>query len=301
MRRREALACIGAIAVGATSCDERGATAEAVSAGSAKPALGPAAQARMVVVGGGLTETVFALGKGLEVVAVDSSSYFPPETGALPKVGYQRALSAEGVLAQSPTLVLHNDDAGPPAVLDQLRAAGVRMENVSCDDSVAGALDRIRRVGEIIGRPDEARRVIAKVEADVAAAKSRAASSGPKPRVLFLYARGRDTLQVAGRDTGAKTMIELAGGVNAVDGFEGFKELSAEAAIEAAPDVILVPSRGLASVGGNQAVFDLPGLGATPAAKEQRVVAMDDLLLLGFGPRVGEALLELATLLHPDR
>lgn len=106
-------------------------------------------------------------------------------------------------------------------------------------------------------------------------------------------------MQVSGRGTAADAMIRLAGGVPAVDAFEGYRPLTAEGAAAAAPDVILLPRRGLEAAGGIDAVLRLPGLDGSPAARDRRVVAMDDALLLGFGPRLGEALDELARALHP--
>jgi iron complex transport system substrate-binding protein len=118
--------------------------------------------------------------------------------------------------------------------------------------------------------------------------------------VLFIYARGGGTLMVGGTGTPAAAMIRLAAGENAVSAFDGFKPLTAEAVTTAAPDVILVPSRGLATLGGVDGLVAQPGIALTPAGKARRVVAMDDLLLLGFGPRLGSAVRELAILLHPE-
>ena len=117
--------------------------------------------------------------------------------------------------------------------------------------------------------------------------------------MLFLYARGAATLNVSGHGTAADAMISLAGAQNAVTGYEGYKPLTAEAAVAAAPDYILMMSRGVDSVGGKDAVLSQPGLALTPAGQKKRVVAIDDLLLLGFGPRTGAALPELARALHP--
>jgi iron complex transport system substrate-binding protein len=111
---------------------------------------------------------------------------------------------------------------------------------------------------------------------------------------VLIYARGAGMMMVAGTDTPASAMLELAGARNAITGFAGFKPLSAESLVEAAPDVIVIPSRGLASIGGDAALLALPGVGDTPAGRARHIVAMDDLLLLGFGPRLGAAIDELA-------
>jgi iron complex transport system substrate-binding protein len=116
--------------------------------------------------------------------------------------------------------------------------------------------------------------------------------------VLFVYARGAGTLMVSGGGTSAAEMLRLAGATNAVQGFEGFRPLTAEAVVAARPDIVLLPSRGLASLGGVEAVLKLPGMALTPAGRARRVVALDDTLLLGFGPRLADAVEQLIHLLE---
>jgi iron complex transport system substrate-binding protein len=161
------------------------------------------------------------------------------------------------------------------------------------------AENRIRTVGEQLGKTIEAGRLISEMRSELGSARARAESAGSRPKVLFIYARGGGVMNVAGRATAADSMITLAGGTNAVQGYEGYKPLTAEAAAVAAPDFILVTSRGLESSGGVDALLGQPGLSLTPAGKGRRVIVMDDLLLLGFGPRLGTAVKELCVQLHP--
>jgi iron complex transport system substrate-binding protein len=254
---------------------------------------------RLITVGGSVTEIVFALGANDRLVGVDTSSIYPPDaTEPLPKVGYQRQLSAEGVLALSPTLVIATEDAGPPPAIEQLRSAGVRILIVSATPTLDSARERIRAVGDALGKSAEARALVATLDREMAEATARI--RGERPRVLFIYARGADTVNVAGAGTAGNAMIELAGGVNAVEGFEGYRPLTSEAAVAAAPDIVLMPSHGAESVGGAASVLDLPGISLTPAGRNRRVVTMDDLLLIGFGPRTGQAVGELVTAFHPE-
>ena len=259
-----------------------------------------AERARLITLGGDVTEIVFALGAGGDVVAVDTSSVYPPDAAALPKVGYQRQLAAEGLLALSPTLILASDEAGPPPVLVQLRDARVPIEIIAGDDSPEGAVAKVRRVASTLGRREAGEQLVADMQAAFARAAAERARAASSPRVLFVYARGPGTLFVAGRATSADAMIRLAGGRNAIDAFDGFKPLTAEAAVAAAPDVVLMLSRGLDSLGGADAVWAQPGLAQTPAARSRRLVVMDDLYLLGFGPRTGAAAADLARQLHPE-
>jgi iron complex transport system substrate-binding protein len=255
---------------------------------------------RIVTLGGAVTEIVFALGVGENIVAVDSSSVFPAQVGGLPVVGYQRRLSAEGVLAMSPTLILASDEAGPPEAIAQLQSAGTKVVIIESGHSADAARRKIRAVAAELDRVEEGERVVEQLSADLTAAEKLTASTTSSPRVLFVYARGGGTVAVAGDKTEAAEMIRMAGATNAVTGFEGFKPLTAEAAVAAAPDTLLFLARGLESLGGKEAALSLPGLGQTPAGQNGRVVAMDDLYLLGFGPRLGKASADLTRLLHPE-
>lgn len=265
-------------------------------------ALAPASAAeRIVTLGGDVTEIAFALGAGAEVVGADTSSVYPDAANALPKVGYQRQVPAEGVLALSPTLIIASDEAGPPPALAQLRDAGVRLEVVTAPDTPDGAVAKVERIAEILGRQEAGAQAVIALRADLARAAARAKELDGTPRVLFVYARGANTIMIGGNGTGADEMIRLAGGRNAVEGVDGFKPLTAEAAVAAAPDVLLVMSRGVDSLGGAEALWAQPGLAQTPAAQGRRLVVMDDLYLLGFGPRLGVAVLELQRQFHPER
>ena len=254
---------------------------------------------RIVTLGGSVTEIVYALGAGDQVVGVDASSVHPTAATEKPSVGYFRKVPAEGVLSLNPSLVLALEGTGPPTVFDQFRSAGVRTVQVPDTPSVAGAKQKIRKIGDLLGRSVQADSLIQAMERELEAARALRAEAASTPRVLFVYARGSGTMNVAGRGTSAAAMIELAGAENAITGFEGFKPMSAEAVVEAEPDVILALTRGLESIGGEKGLLEQPGIPLTPAGKNKRIAAMDDLLLLGFGPRLGTAVKRLTQKLHP--
>lgn len=266
------------------------------AAACSKPEPRAAEATRIVSVGGAVTEIVFALGHGSDVVAVDTSSVFPESVATLPHVGYQRTLAAETVLAQSPDLVIASSDAGPPTALEQIRAAGVRVEIVHAAYTIDDAAKEIEAIGAIV-HARAATTLAGELRTQGTQATTRATAT-PGAKALFVYARGAGTTMVAGTDTAPDAMIALAGGRNAASGFSGFKPLSAEVVVEAAPDVIIIPARGLTSLGGETGLLSLPGLASTPAAKAHRIIAMDDLLLLGFGPRLPAAIDELSRSLH---
>ena len=259
----------------------------------------PADTSRIVTLGGSVTEIVYALGAGDRVVGVDASSVYPDAATEKPSVGYFRQVPAEGVLSLDPSLILALDGTGPPAVLDQFRSAGVHTVLVSDTSSVAGTKQKIRRIAGLIGREARADSLIRDMEADLKRARALRRRAESTPEVLFIYARGSGSMSVAGEGSSAEAMIKLAGGENAVTGFEGFKPMSAEAVVGAEPDVILMLTRGLESIGGVEGLMEQPGIPLTPAGGRGRVVAMDDLLLLGFGPRLGTAVTRLTEKLHP--
>lgn len=261
------------------------------------PALGAAqAQPRMVSVGGAVTETVFALGAQGQLAGVDTTSLFPVDATRLPQVGYARTLSAEGVLALKPQLLLASGEAGPPQVLDQLRRAGVRVEVLDDQHRFDGILARTARIGQLCGREREADRLVSRLREDWASRPRPPA--GSLPRVLFVLAHAGGQLRVAGEGTGADAMLALAGARNALAGLQGYKPLTAEAALQAAPDVVLCTDQGLEAQGGVDGLLRAPGLALTPAGRAGRVASMEALLLLGFGPRLPQAVAELTGKLH---
>lgn len=246
---------------------------------------------RIVSVGGGLTEIIYALGAEKELVGVDTTSLYPQAATKLPSVGYARALSSEGILALSPTLVLASEDAGPPAVLRQIGTAGVPVTVLSANDKFEGMIERIKRVGAVVDRETQASQLESqltqewqRVRAPILARKT------PAPRVLFILSHSPGAVMVGGRGTSADAMIAYAGARNAVDGFNGFKPLTPEAVIAAQPEIVLLTEQGMQVVGGVDGVLKLPGLAQTPAGQKRRVVALEAMFMLGFGPRLPQAL-----------
>ena len=256
---------------------------------------------RIVSVGGAVTEVAFALGFADNVVAVDSTSQYPDAVTEKPDVGYMRRLSAEPILGLAPSVVLAVEDAGPETALNQLRESGVPVVLVPDDPSYDGVLKKIELIAGALGVADKGRALTTALRGDFNRLNDAVGSVGERPKVLFLLSIGQGGAPLAGgRDTSADGIIRLAGGSNAVDAFDSFKPLSPEAAVTAAPDVLLVTSRTLELLGGKAGLLGLPEISLTPAAQQGRVVAIDGLLLLGFGPRTGQAVRTLAAELHPN-
>ncbi|MBR9838703.1 MAG: ABC transporter substrate-binding protein [Rhodobacteraceae bacterium] len=263
------------------------------------PAQAARGEADTLAIGGSVTEIVYALGQQHRLIARDTTSTFPPEAQALPDVGYMRALSPEGVLSVSPDLILSEEGAGPPETLEVLEEAAIPFITVPGGFDAESVAAKIRAVGDALEVPDEAEDLARQVTGQIEAAKARAQEHGGAPkRVLFVLSAQGGRLMGAGDDTGAAAIIAMAGGVNALEGVTGYKPLSDEAAAAAAPDVILMMDRGGDHGASADELFSLPALAVTPAAETRSLVQMDGLKLLGFGPRTGEAVSELAAALY---
>jgi iron complex transport system substrate-binding protein len=253
----------------------------------------PAAE-RIVSLGGAVTETVFALGAGDQVVARDTSSVFPPAVHRLPDVGYFRTIGAEGVLSQKPTLILAAQGTGPAPQVDLLKNSGVTFIHLDARYSADTVLANITRLGEVLHRETEAAALAEKVRTQLDGVHSRTAS-GAAPRVLFLMSMSETATQAAYDGTAATALITLAGGTNPLTGLTGYKPLNAEALLAIDPDVIFYGVSPMAPHGEPPAWIKT----GTRAGRSNRLHALDLGYHLSFGPRLGDAVTEVAALLHP--
>ena len=259
-----------------------------------------AADKRIVTVGGDVTEIVFALGRGAEIVAVDTTSLYPPEVLSLPKVGYMRALSSEGVLSLMPDLILANAKAGPPPAVTQIRASGVPFIVLSEQIGFEPFAERVSAIGAALERRDAADALVARLHRQLTALGHAVGQQPARPKVLFLLTTGeRGAPLASGMGTVPAAMIDLAGGTNAVDAYSEYQPLTPEAAVAAAPDYLLVASHTLDLAGGRANVLKLPQVALTPAARAGRLVEISGDLLSGFGPRTPQAIAKLFLAFHP--
>ncbi|TVP56778.1 MAG: hemin ABC transporter substrate-binding protein [Halomonadaceae bacterium] len=250
---------------------------------------------RIVVADGALTEIVYALGAGERIVGVDTTSGYPAQTQALPNIGYLRALSAEGVLSLNPTLLLTTNEAGPPAVLQQLRGAGLRIEQLEAPYSLTGTLELIEEVGALLGRTSEAQALSNELADNVSQQLGQVEED---LRVMFLLHAGGQGVMASGTHTRADALLTMVGVKNVNDGFEGFRPLTSEGVLQGDPDVILA----FHVQGNTRDLYNHPALRLTRAAREGRIHVLDKPQWLQFGPRLDETLNELTHLLNtPER
>lgn len=245
---------------------------------------------------GTVAEIVATLGLADTLAGRDIAATFLG-TEDVPIVTQGHDLATEPVLALDPTLVLLDESAGPPEVIAQLRGAGIPVVVVPDAWTLEDIGPRIAAVASAMGVPDAGQELLDRTEDQIAAAAALRPEGEKPPRIAFLYLRGTAGVYLmAGEGSGADSMIEAIGAEDAgtAMGLEKFRPITSEGMILAAPDVLLLMTKGYESVGGMEGLLKIPGIAQTPAAQNQRVVTMDDGILLSFGPRTGEVITHLA-------
>ncbi|WP_294322160.1 ABC transporter substrate-binding protein [uncultured Chryseobacterium sp.] len=252
----------------------------------------PKSNNKIVTLNGGITEIVAALGHEKEIVGTDVTSTYPASLKSTAvDLGHVRSMTIEPIMAVSPTLILASDKDINPALMGKIKSSGIRTEIFDQEFTVDGTKKLIAEVAKAIGNADY-QKLNDKIDADLKQIQPIA----KKLKVLFIYARG-NMLMVAGKNTPMASLIEIAGGENAVNDFEDFKPLTPEAVVKANPDVLFFFTSGLQGAGGNEGALKMPGVSQTNAGKNKNIIAMDGGLVSGFGPRLGEAAVGLNKLL----
>ncbi|MER8422364.1 hemin ABC transporter substrate-binding protein [Mesorhizobium sp. M1403] len=254
-------------------------------------------RSRIVAIGGSITEIVYALGEQDRLVARDSTSRYPQAAAELPDVGYMRQLSPEGVLSVNPSGILALHGSGPKEAVDVLKKSRIPFIEVPERYDNQGILEKIHIVGKALGVEAKADALAAEIDAKLKAAEKQTASIKERKRILFVLSMQGGKLLAAGSDTAADGIIKLAGGVNAIDGFAGYKQLSDEAVITARPDVILMMNNAGPTTADDE-LFSNPVAASTPAGAARKLIRMDGGYLLGFGPRTADAIHDLAVSLY---
>ncbi len=257
---------------------------------------------RILAVGGDITEIIYALGADARLVGVDATSQFPPTALQEKKnVGYMRALSTEGVISVGATLIIASERAGPPEVVKALKTTSVAYVEVPDQYSPLGIAAKVRLVARAVGAEAEGEKVVSQVEADFKALADGTRRIKQPVKAMFVLGVQNGRVSVAGQGTAAHAILELAGAKNVADAMSGYKPLTDEAMIELAPEVILNMRR--SSDKDNHDVtqlLEMKGVQMTPAGAAKRVIQMDALYLLGFGPRAPHAARDLMRQIYPE-
>ncbi len=234
---------------------------------------------KLVTIGGDVTEIVYALGAGNELVARDSTSLRPKAVLALPDVGYMRQLNTEGILSMHPSMVLSSELAEPSLVLQQLSQNGVKVVRVPGTPSINTVPEKIEVIAAALNRQAEGKKLITTYRSQLSTIRHDALPV----KMLFVMSHGGMSSMAAGQNTAADAMITSVGAKNAMQGFSRYRPLSQEGVIASAPDILLLTADGVKTLGGLDQVWKLPGVAMTPAGKNKRVLVLDDMSLLGFG------------------
>jgi iron complex transport system substrate-binding protein len=274
--------------------------ANARSDNAVKAGLPSAAETpRIVAAGGVITEIIYALGRSDSVVGVDTTSQFP--ASALkdkPNVGYVRALSSEGLLSLRPTAVIAIEDAGPPDVLKAVEGAGVHVYRIPEVPTPQGIADKIEKVAALIGEKEKGDALAASTLKQFKSLDALRKDIHKQRRALFILSFQNGRAMVGGRNTSADGIMTLAGLQNAASALDGWKPISDEALVEAAPDVIIAMGRGQQTIT-PETILAVPAFAATPAGKSKTVLIFDGEYLLGFGPRTPSAAHDLLVAAYP--
>ena len=261
---------------------------------------------RIVCLSKQLTEMVFALGKGHELVAVDLSSTYPDSAKLLKTVGYHRALSPESIIAMDPDLVIHSNDIGPENVLPQITKAGLNIKAFGGANTIDSAKLLLTELGKFFGEEQKADSLRKKMDADIANAaeelKSRNITDTPSVMIIHFGRASNVYFVMSGRNGVGDKMISLAGGKTAKYDAKGARQISAEAIAEANPDIIIATDFGFDQMGGMEKfATGVPGVSLTNAAKNKRIYRFEEHDLVYFGPRSGENIIKLMDFIHPKK
>jgi iron complex transport system substrate-binding protein len=253
---------------------------------------------RWVSAGGALSEWVSALGGESKLVGVDTTSQHPESLKALPSIGYQRQLSAEGVLSLRPQILVGTEEMGPPPVLSQIRSAGVQVELFSAQPDLPTLQTNLQHLGRLLGAEDRATQLLTTYQQALEQQKvrvTRAQLTQPSPGVLLLLGHAGGKPLIAGKDTAADWLLQRAGGHNLAT-HTGYKPFSNESLVSLDPDVLVFADRALSGDAARAALFkENPILASTRAARDGRVIELDPTLLVGgLGPRLPESLKKLS-------
>lgn len=248
---------------------------------------------RIISLNGAITETLVALGEKENIIGVDVTSTYPADLKETAQdLGHTSKISVESIMALKPTVIYATEKDLKEDFKASLQKANIRLEILKQEFTLEGSKQLIEAVAKSLNK-DNYKELQDKIDQDLQGI----VKSEKAPKVLFIYARGAATLLVAGDKTPANSIINLAGGQNAVTEFEDFKPLTPESLLNSNPDYILMFTTGLESMGGIDGVLKIDGISKTNAGKNKKVIAMDGQLLNGFGPRVGQAAKELNKLL----
>ena len=260
------------------------------------------AKRKIITAGSAVTEVVCALGHCDDIIATDRTSVYPHKMQALPSIGYRNGINAENIIAQAPDLILAETGYVRDEIIDQLEATKIEFHALIAPLSFDDTRTLIRQVAKILNVAPKGEQLIKSMEADWQAIENSLAGIAAKPKLLFILSRGPGAQMIAGEETFAVNLFKMASAQNAVTGLSGYKPLNAEALINANPDYVVFGGGGPHGPSGsaiNQEALKIPGMAQTTAGQKLQFVSLDLVMMSNFGPRLMQAVRELAAEIHP--
>jgi iron complex transport system substrate-binding protein len=248
---------------------------------------------RIVALANGSAEIIDSLGMKSYLIGRDIAST-DESLKSIPIVTSGHQVVAEKIIALNPDLVIIDSSVGPSQALQSLKSAKIKIATIEEVWTVGEIAKKVRNVADAIGAPKSGEALAQRISNDITALKK--SVQGP-PKIAFLYLRGGNSIYLlGGKGSGADSLATTLGAVDvgSLISSKPFVALTSESFAEQRPDILLVMIKGLESVGGLSGLVELPGIAQTPAGKNRRVIAVDDSLLLSFGPRTPDLLAQLA-------
>lgn len=255
---------------------------------------------------GSSARIVFDLGLGQNVVGRDTSTTFD-EAADLPLVTQNgHELNAEAILQLAPSVIITDSSLGPWDVIEQMRQAGIPVVTLDSTRSLDMATKMITTIASALGVPEEGKKLTERTAEQIDDMTAQIAEITPEGedrlRMLLLYARGQSGIYyIFGQDSGADSLITSLGGIDVATeiGWKGMRPMTDEAMVEAKPDLVIMMTGGLESVGGVEGITaSVPALAHTQAGINNRIVDMADSQLLSFGPNSAAVLEALSVAIY---
>ena len=246
---------------------------------------------RVVVLANGVAEIMNALNAKSILVGRDISST-EKELKDIPIVTSGHQVMPEKVIELKPDLVIIDASTGPKAAIDQIRNAGIKIVETPESWTLSDIPTKVSAVASAIGAQQQG-----DLLNQAFAKELKTSTIATKPRIAFLYLRGTSSVYlIGGPGSGSDSLIQAIGAtdVGAKSLPNPFNTMTAESLATLNPDVIIVMTKGLQSVGGISGLLKLPGVAQTQAGKNQAVIDVDDSLLLSYGPRTPSLVTALA-------
>ncbi len=255
---------------------------------------------RIITAGSAITEIVCMLGFEDQIIATDRTSVYPTTMMQLPSIGYRNGINAENIIAQGPDMILAEKGYVKEEVLAQLTSTNIEFHALIDPLSFEGTKLLIRNIGDILQVKKKAEALITKMEKDWNSLRTRLSKTTSKPKIVFVLSHSPGTQMVAGTETFANALIEMAHAKNGISMLQGFKPLNAEAMIVANPDFLLFGNRAFNGIGKHEGASKIPGVKQTKAGKKQQFISLDLVMISNFGPRLIQAVEALALAIHPE-